>query len=46
MKQSQGASDDVSRFWSAILDATNNKKWNNDKDKDVAGSQPSKKPKS
>ena len=43
---SQSASDDVFRFWSAILDATNNKKSNKDKDKDAAGSQPSKKPKS
>ena len=43
---SQSASDDVFRFWSAILDATNNKKSNKDKDKDAAGSQPSKKRKS
>ena len=43
---SQSASDDVSRFWSAILDATNNKKSNKDNHKDVAGSQPSKKRKS
>ena len=41
---SQSASDDVCRFWNAILDATNNKKSNKDKDKDAAGSQPSKKP--
>ena len=45
-EKSHGASDDVVRFWSAILDATNNKKLNKDKDKDAAGSQPSKKRKS
>ena len=43
---SQSASDDVFRFWSAILDATDNKKSNKDKDKDAAGSQPSNKRKS